>query len=98
MIKCADSVIFYYMHDQHYFTQLIGRTLDDVLAHADTIERRAGGMLCPAVLLAGGKELRRVGLPVQSHGGPYSWDEGKIMWRKALEADADVMRLLHSSG
>lgn len=99
----ADTVKFYFMHDNHTFTRLHGTTLDEVLAHADAVE--AGewgsyGMLCPAILLHGDKEIRRVGLTAHARGSKDPkdhWNGGKVKWREAMEADIDVMRLMPSN-
>lgn len=95
-----DRIKFYFMHDNHCFTSLKGKTLDKVLAHADKIE--AGewgsyGVLCPASLMFGDKELRRIGTMAHARGSKDSkeqWEAGKAKWRKELEADQDVMRLM----
>lgn len=99
----ADTVKFYFMHDNHTFTKLDGTTLDDLLAHADAVE--AGewgsyGMLCPAIVLHGEKEIRRVGPAAHARGSKDPkdhWNAGKAKWREAMEADVDVMRLMPSN-
>lgn len=92
-----DEVKFYYMHDNHTFTPLKGATLDEVLAHADAVEAKSSyGMLCPAMLLGAGKDIR-VGPCAHARGSKDPkdrWNEGKAEWRKAMEANPDVMRLL----
>lgn len=101
--KHADGVRFYFMHDNHTFTRLRGATLDEVLAHADAVEAAEGGsygMLCPAILIHGEKDVRRVGTPAHARGREDpkdNWNAGKAKWREALEADIDVMRLLPSN-
>ena len=93
-----DSLYFYYMHDDHTFTKLHGTTLDEILAHADEVESTSSyGMLCQVILMRGDKEVRRVG--GAAHSGSSKdpkdkWDAGKAAWKKALEDDADVMRIL----
>lgn len=93
-----NKVSFRYMHDNHTFTKLYGTTLDEVLEAADAIETESsGGMLCPVTLLNKEKDLRRVGPCVHSRGIKdlkEHWNSGIDEWRKAVEADADVMRLL----
>lgn len=93
-----DKVSFWYMRDNHTFDKLYGTTLDDVLQAADSIETESsGGMLCPVLLLSKEKEIRRVGPCVHSRGTKdlkEYWNLGIAKWRKAVEADADVMRLL----
>jgi len=94
----------YYMHDNHCFTKLKGTTLDEILAHADEVE--AGewgsyGALCPIYLLHDDKEVRRVGDMAHARGSKDSkdyWEEGKAKWRKQVERDPDVMRLLITNG
>jgi hypothetical protein len=95
-----DEVRFYFMHDNHVFTRLKGETLDDVLAHADAVEagpRGSYGMLCPAILLRGGKECRRVGPAAHARGSKDpkdEWDAAKAAWRQAMEADPGVCRIM----
>jgi len=97
----ADSVKFYYMHESQMFTRLYGVTVNELLAHADEIEAESSyGMLCPATLLYGDKELRRVGPP--AHSGSRTdtkdkWNAQKTKWREAIEADVCIMRLLPSN-
>lgn len=94
--EAPDGVLFYYMHDNHCFSQLSGTTLDEVLAHADrlSVESRCGMLISPILMLRG-KELRR--LREVAHApcvAQDTWAEGKALWRKECEADADVMRLV----
>lgn len=95
-----DRVRFYYMHDCHAFESISGSSIDEILAKADKIESVSSyGMLCPAIVLAAGVELRRVGPCV--HAGASTapkdkWEEGKAAWRKAVEGDPDITRLLAS--
>ncbi len=100
----ADRMSIYYMHDNHCFTKLKGTTLDEILAHADEIkdgEWGSYGALCPVHLLSGNREVRRVGDMVHAGSSKDSkgkWEEGKAKWRKQVEADPDVMRLLNTNG
>ena len=93
-----DSISIWYMHDNHTFTKLYGKTLKAVLARADAIEAESSyGMLCPVHVLQGKQELRRVGPCV--HAGSRKdtkdkWNAGKAAWKAAMKSDADVMRLL----
>jgi len=91
-----DEMSIWYMHDNHMFSRLYGITLDEILDNADLIENKSSyGMLCSVILQCKSKEVRRVGECVHSHGkDKKSWEEGKITWRKAMEEDPDVMRLL----
>jgi hypothetical protein len=94
----ADEVKFYYMHDNHTFSRLTGATIDEVLESANMMAKKSRcGMLCPPMLLAGGKEVRR--LKAVAHApcgddGDAKWDAGVEAWRKECEADSDVVRLL----
>lgn len=86
----ADTVKFYFMHDWHGFSRLRGATLDEVVAHADQIEASAVGsygMLCPAILMSGEKEVRRVGPSAHARGtkDPKDhWNEEKANLRFAM--------------
>jgi len=95
-----DEVKCYYMHDNHTFSLLHGTTIDEVLAAADTMAIESPcGMLCPPVILAGGREVRR--LKEAAHapccGNDSKWIEGKAAWRKECENDSQVMRLVSSN-
>lgn len=95
-----DEVQFWFMFDNHTFKRLRGATLDEVLAQADEVEAASSyGMLCPATLMHGKKEVRRVGPATHSYSARNKnkkdmWEEGKAAWRAELESDTDVMRLL----
>lgn len=97
----ADEVKFYYMHDNHTFSRLHGTTIDEVLAAADAMATESRcGMLCPPMLLARGKEARR--LKEVAHApccgsDDSKWLSGKDAWRKECEGDSDVMRLVSSN-
>ena len=90
------EVKFYYMHDNHSFSQLHGASLDEILEGADNIEEPSSyGTLCPVIAKSGDKELRRVGCHVYSRGDDKSdWISGKEQWRKEVEADMQIMALL----
>lgn len=95
-----DEVKFYYLHDNHTFSWLHGATIDEVLDNAETMAKESRcGMLCPPILLAGGKELRR--LKEVAHapccGDDGKWLAGKDVWRKECEGDSQVMRLVSSN-
>ena len=97
----ADEVKFYYMHDNHTFSRIPGTTLDVILANADTMAHESRcGMLCPPMLLAGGKEVRRLREVAHApccDSGDAKWVAGTEAWRKECEADSDVMRLVSSN-
>lgn len=96
-----DEVKFYYMHDNHTFSRLHGTTIDEVLAAADAMAKESRcGMLCPPMLLARGKELRR--LKEVAHApccgsDDSKWLAGKEAWRNECEGDSQVMRLVSSN-
>jgi len=97
----ADEVKFYYMHDNHTFSRLIGATIDEVLASADAMAKKSRcGMLCSPMLLARGKEVRR--LKAVAHAPCFGSDDSKWLagvseWRTECEADSDVLRLVSSN-
>ena len=97
-----DEVRFYYMHDNHTFTRLKGKTLKKILTHADEVEAGEGGSygaLCPAILMCGDKEVRRVGVMAHARGSKDpkdNWEKGKAEWLKSIEADADIRKLMWS--
>lgn len=94
------SMYVSFMHDGHCFTRLEGNTLDEILAHADSIEAGEDGSygsLCPAILMRGKREIRRVGEMVHARGSKDpkdQWIKGKKEWKAALSADPDVQRIL----
>lgn len=74
--------------------------MDEVLKQADILESESpSGMLCTVTLLVNDKEQRKVGVNAHSWGKYNSnkWIDGKKEWRKAVEADSDVMRLLEKN-
>jgi hypothetical protein len=97
----ADEVKFYYMHDNHTFSRLNGTTIDDVLEGAEAMAKESRcGMLCPPILLVGGKEVRR--LKAVAHAPCCDSDDSKWLagiaeWKKECEADSCVMRLVSSN-
>jgi hypothetical protein len=102
--NCAETVLFYFMYSNLAFDRLYGTTLDEVLAHADELALNisgSSGMLCPALLLQGQREIRRIGpiasAPTIDDQGVFDrdlWETGKKKWRSILEKDADVVRLV----
>lgn len=92
-----DRISFYYMHDNHRFTKLKGRTLYQIADHCYTVRENSHyGMLCPPILLQGDREIRRVGEPVHCPGPTKDniWFVRINAWRTFLEKDDDVMRLI----
>ena len=99
----ADSVHVYGMYDNHLFHRIKGSTVDQVIdnwrAHnsephpavndQDKVFDLGPSSLCPAIVLCGAKELRRVGKMVF----PKRVEELEA-YRTALESDPDISRLL----
>jgi hypothetical protein len=94
----GNKVSIWYMHDNHCFSQLEGKTIKDILKEADRIEKESSyGALCPVIVLAGDKELRRVGPMVHSHGkDKKEWEEGKKRWKEVIEKDNEIMEIIGS--
>lgn len=95
-----DELLFHYMHDNHTFSRLHGNTIDEILASAETMANESPcGMLCPPILMAEGKELRRLREVAHAPccGDDSKWQSGKDVWRKACESDSQVMRLVASN-
>lgn len=98
--QSPDHVKFWYLNDNHTFTRLEGNSLKEIVTMAFVLSRTptgAWGSLCPAILMCGHKEVRRVGPMVHARGANDSrdkWNEGIQEWIKALSVDQDVMRLL----
>ena len=105
----ADRVSIHGMYDMHLFHSIPGATVDEVIANWRQHNRElqpatVGGRpvddmgpssLCPATVLAGKKELRRLGPMVFQRGSRGECDEHALKaWRDAMLADPDVPRLL----
>lgn len=98
--KVPNKIKFYFMHDNHGFTPLKGKTLEKVLENADEVE--AGewgsyGALCPAILMHDDKEVRRVGKMAHAKGKKDpkdAWELGKAQWLEELKSDPDVQRIM----
>jgi len=90
----ADRVSIYGIHDCHLFTKIIGGSVDDVidswLSGCDRENKYGPTALCPAIVLHGETELRRVGEMVHSKHDA----ESIHAYREALLADPDIPRLL----
>ena len=93
-----DKARFYYMHDNHMFTRLEGSTLDDIIAHANAVEAESSyGMLCPVIVMRDKNEIRRVGTGAHSSSSKDPkdrWHAQVAVWRKEVEADPDIIRIL----
>ena len=101
----ADGISVWGMYDSHLFHRHKGSTVDEVIADwkahnskpnmayvgNDKTPRDIGTTeLCPAIVLCGKKELRRIGQMV-------FWppkEKDLAAWRKAMLDDPDVPRLL----
>ena len=96
-----DEVGTWVMFDNHTFHELTGRTVDALIAEWRGLAGEAN--LCPVTLRWGDKELRRVGPMVHdaSIRIPGSVERQAMLlaeWRVAVEADADIARLLKARG
>lgn len=100
----ADCVSIWIMYDNHTFTKVeAGQTVEEVVLEVERISQNAVAQgdwpwLCPAIVLAGKRELRRVGkMAFYVKGGSEikkRWRAGLMAWREALEADEEVVALL----
>jgi hypothetical protein len=106
----ATRVSIHGMYDMHLFHQVTGRTVDEVinnwLTHISELQPAiVGGAkiddmgpsnLCPAIVLSGEKELRRVGKMVfpDDHTRKPRNPADLKEYRDALLADPDIPRLL----
>ncbi len=93
----ADRLSVYWMFDDHTFHKLPTGTIDEIIAAADKV--LGDGMLCPIIILAGDKELRRVGHGAHRYSCSSVVDEYKSQveaWRVAAYADPDIVRLTRS--
>ena len=100
----ADRVSIWIMRDNHTFVKVeTGQTAEEVVAEVQRICQNEAAQgdwpsLCPAVVLTGEKELRRVGkMAFYTERGSERkkrWRAGLMAWREALEADEEVVALL----
>ena len=101
MDRIANRIRVYVMYDCHLFRQLKGRTVDELIEDwrkecAKPDPRYGAPYLCPAIVLDGKEELRRVGQMVFRE-GPSTWpksDDAVRDWKRAVENDPDIPRLL----
>lgn len=98
----ATRVSIYGMYDMHLFHNIGGNSVDEVIAlwqqhnkephPANVAGNYVGDLgkscLCPAIVMSGDKELRRVGPMV------FKDDEKIEEYRAALKADPDIATLL----
>lgn len=103
----ATRATFYYMLDCHMFCRLIGSPDEMVERAVAIIENGTSGnkypgtygMLCPAIILAGDVELRKVGPHVHAKTGSpkdiATFRRDASTWVSAINAD-DVLTALHA--
>lgn len=87
----------YYMHDNHTFDRLEGNTVDQLVADARSLEAVSPyGSVCPVRLVCGKHILREVGpmVHLRGKGDREVWEADLLAWRHAVEADADLMRVI----
>ncbi len=92
----ADRTSCYWMWDNHTFSRLDG-TIEEMIAQAVGYEEKDHwGMLCPVIVLAGQKELRRVGACTHGRGDKdqSGFIESIEQWKSEILADEDVRRLI----
>ena len=97
------------MFDRHLFCKLKGSTVDDIIkawreqnskpypaiVGGDKVDDLGPITLCPAIVLSGDSEIRRVGPMVFPASSYSTLDETKVAaYRDALLADPDIPRLL----
>lgn len=99
------------IYDMHMFHRYEGATVDELvdnwIAHiANPIPAIVGGVeyadigptaLCPAIVMCGDKELRRVGPMVHTRDRKPKPEDVEI-YKAALLADPDIPRLLAKTG
>lgn len=92
----ATSIRFSYMHENHTFQCLTGDTIEDIVKNATHIaEQSPYGMLCPAIIFSGEKELRKVGRSVHHDSGrPDKWRQKCRDWLTEVIKDPDALRLI----
>lgn len=101
----ADRASFWWMHDNHTFTKLVGTTIDEIVSQADSLAKTSPyGQLCEVIVLSGDKELRRVGHNSNGRrfgGGSVpqeTWPAYLEDWIAAVMNDPDIPRLLPACG
>lgn len=96
------------MYDIHLFHRIKGRTVDEVIANwllhnaqkqpaivgGEQYEDLGPSNLCPAIVLSGKTELRRVGPMVFPRNDRMPKPEDVEAYRSALLSDPDIPRLL----
>jgi len=93
-----DTISTWSMHDSHYFVELEGSTVDELIEQWKGLE--VGHSLCPVRLQFGDVDIRRVGKMVRAIYDFSPADEKALQekdlknWRKAMLEDPDVVRLL----
>lgn len=80
-----DSISFMWMHDNHTFVQLKSKNLQEVVKHARRIRKKSKyGMLCPATLLRGERDFRRIGQCVHDND---KFEDKLLQWVDAIMND-----------
>ncbi len=96
--ELADSVSIYEMYDNHGFRKLTASTVDETInLWLEQLNQSSRGLsfLCPAIVLNGKKELRRVGQMVFFDYNTKKPKAGELeAYRQALLADPDIQVLL----
>ena len=87
MKDSCDKVSFYYMRDNFTSIKLTGKTPKEIAEKArEHAKNNPYGMLCPAIVLSGKKELRRVGGHV--HANRELKDTAE--WERLIQDDLDI--------
>lgn len=97
----ANKASCYAMFDCHAFERLEGNDVDEVIAHwqrlCDNPDEYGKPSLCPIIVLADGKELRRVGrmvFPADKYRPAHQVAVALRKFRDAALADPDISRIL----
>jgi hypothetical protein len=98
-----DAVETWVMFDNHTFHELTGNTVDALIAEWRAMGHGVHLHLCSVAVRGVGQVLRRVGPMVHAAmtGFPATIERQAAdlaAWRAAVEADADIARLLKARG
>ncbi len=92
-----NEIACYVMRDNHTFAKPNpANTVEQLVSNMLNIAQPYD-MLCPAILLRNGTEIRRVGKPVHIRAGGYVDSTDVEQLKAALQNDPDVPRLLASA-
>lgn len=87
-----DKVSFWWMNDNHTFVELYGKTVDEIISHACSMqEQDPCGMLCGPNLLKGNIQVRKI--PCIVFGDEWTWSNLE-KWKKTVMEDPDVARIM----